>query len=144
MAKAQLMGSFYLPHQPVRKKFTRPGRTKQEFKNDCDVNQILQRFTRTGTVPGTFVRPQFLDCTSVPDLQQSLHIMKDAENAFLRLPATVRKHFDNNALEFVNFALNPDNVEQLREWGIAPKIAVKEPVEVKVINQPDKERSSEQ
>lgn len=127
--------SMYVKHEPIRVHFHKPSRTKQEFKNDCDINQILKRFSRTGVVPGTIKKPAFLDCTTIPNLQDALHLMKDAEHAFMKLPAVVRKHFDNNAIAFVDYALDPKNIDQLREWNIVPpKPEEPKPQRVEVVN----------
>jgi hypothetical protein len=46
--------------------------------------------------------------------------LDDAQAAFMRLPAKVRREFDNNAHWFVEFASDPSNLGQMQEWGLAP------------------------
>lgn len=114
-----------------------PPRTKQDFREECDVNQILRRFMKTGEMPVPNATPRYVDAASLPDLQTSLHIMQEAEAHFLKLPAQVRKHFDNNPQAFVDFATKPENLEQLREWKIAPPApAEPKPTKVEIINPP--------
>ncbi|QCQ84826.1 internal scaffolding protein [Blackfly microvirus SF02] len=124
---------FYCEHEPVVYDVGGPSRTRQEFAEECDVNTIMKRYETTGTIShfndGT---PQYLDLTEVPqDLLGALEFLKEAEAAFMRLPAHVRREFDNSAPRFVEFAEDGANLDKLREWGLAPPAelpdAVREP-----------------
>jgi hypothetical protein len=61
------------------------------------------------------------------DLMGTMAMLSDAETAFMSLPAQVRREFDNDPLQFVDFASDPENVPQMRTWGLAPPEAVPEP-----------------
>lgn len=139
MAKAQqkLMGN-YRPHDKVQLNFLKPSRTKQEFREDCDVNVIIRRFTKSGLLPNpNNAVPQFVDAASLPDLQTLMQIMIEAEKAFMSLPAQVRKEFDNNAIQFVEFATKAENLDKMREWGLAPKAPTEPaPQKVEIVNPP--------
>lgn len=127
--------NFHIPHARVTKKFTKPSRTKQEFKEDCDINVIINRFTRTGVIPVGNAAPRYLDCRAIPDFQTMQHIMHEAQAAFMRLPANVRKEFDHDPRAFVEFAQNPDNIDKLREWKLAPaKPEEPAPQRVEIVN----------
>lgn len=107
-----------------------PSMTRQEFADECDLNQIMKRYE--GQDIGAIMRrdtpPVYIDFEGVPDnLMDYLQMQKDAENAFMTLPAVVRKEFDNNPLEFVAFATDPENLDQMRTWGLAPPKAVEAP-----------------
>lgn len=102
------------------------GMTRQEFKDECDINVLLAQYEKNGTLPPLRPgSPQYLDVSEIPNLQESLQLMREAEDAFMRLPASVRREFDNNAVEFVEFATDPANIGKLREWGLAPPAEVK-------------------
>jgi len=100
-------------------------KTIQSQKDEGDINAIVARFIKTGTLP---VRPMpltFADLSEVPSFQEAQNIIIEAERAFMTLPAGARSMFDNNAAEFVEFAMDPANVEKMREWGLAipaPKV----------------------
>lgn len=135
-AKAQQkrMGH-YRPHDKLTTKFLKPSRTKQEFREDCDVNVIIRRFTKSGILPSSNANPQYIDAASLPDLQGAMAIMLEAEKHFMSLPAQVRKEFDNSPVKYVEFATDPKNIDVLREWGIAPKLPPKpEPQKVEIVN----------
>lgn len=135
-ARAPYMGN-YRPHNKVTLDFKQPSRTKQEFREDCDVNVIIRRFTRTGTLPQPTQTPRFVDAANLPDLQGAMHIMIEAEKAFMSLPAIVRKEFDNSPHKFVEFATKAENLDKLREWGLAPMPAPEpKPAKVEIVNPP--------
>lgn len=115
------MSSVYVEHHPVDQNAGGPSLTRQEFADDCDINVILAQYERTGVINHySSTTPEYLDLTEFPDdLQGSLLLMKEAEKAFMRLPAIVRKEFDNDAVQFVEFAHDPHNLPQMREWGLA-------------------------
>lgn len=115
-----------------------PGLTRQEFADECDINTIMERYEKTGVVSHVNrATPVYLDTTLYKGLQASMDAFKEAEAAFLALPAKVRKEFDNDPQKFVEFAVNPDNLDQMREWELAPPAPAKPaPVEVVVTNQP--------
>ena len=115
-----------------------PSLTRQEFSDECDINGIMKKYEKTGMLPVNGAQPSYVDFTAVPsDLQEAMRVMMDAETAFMSLPASVRKEFDNDALRFVEYAQNGDNLEQLREWGLAePEKAPEAPMRVEVVNSP--------
>nr|QJB20877.1 MAG: internal scaffolding protein [Microvirus sp.] len=97
--------------------------TRQEFQEECDINSIMKRYQRTGVISHmNKTAPQYLDLSDVPDLQQSLNVMMTAEAAFMRLPAVVRREFNNDAVEFVDFASKAESLPKMREWGLAPPV----------------------
>lgn len=112
-----------------------PSLTRQEFAEDADVNALMARYENTGQMlPQRTGEPQYLDLSDVPDLHRAMQVMMDAEEAFMSLPAVVRREFDNDSLEFVKFAEDPQNLDKLREWGLAkPAEPAPKPVQVEVV-----------
>lgn len=99
-----------------------PSRTRQEFAAECDINTIMARYEKTGVINHyNDGAPQYMDLASGPvDLMDAMSILHDAEASFMRLPAVVRKEFDNDVYRFVAFAEQDENLDQMREWGLAP------------------------
>lgn len=101
-----------------------PSLTRQEFAEECDINSLMKRYD--GHViggPGNLppVEPMYFDFAEAPqDLLGYLTYMEDASRQFMALPAIVRREFDNSAVEFCAFASDPANLDQMREWGLAP------------------------
>lgn len=42
-------------------------RTQQQFKDECDINEIMRRFGKTGQVPSNVRAPMYGDFTEVGD-----------------------------------------------------------------------------
>ncbi|QCQ84594.1 internal scaffolding protein [Blackfly microvirus SF02] len=115
-----------------------PSLTRQEFKDECDINIFMDRYQK-GVIGMPAPRePLYVDLTSAPrDLMEAHDIMMAATRSFMSLPAVVRREFDNDAFKFVDFAANPENVAKMREWGLAePEKVAQAPVEVRVVPDP--------
>lgn len=101
--------------------------TRQEFADECDINILMARYEKAGVFPAPQVAPQYLDLTDLPsDLMSYMDVMEQAELAFMSLPAVVRREFENDKVRFVEFAADPGNLDQMRAWGLAPPLAVKD------------------
>lgn len=125
------------PHERVVSPVGKVSKTRQEFAAECDINTIMKRYQKTGVINHFAPRsPQYLDLgEGVPDLMVAMNTMIAAEQAFMSLPAVVRKEFDNDARSFAEYAQNKDNLPKLREWGLAaPEKTPDAPVRVEVVN----------
>ncbi|AXH75809.1 MAG: internal scaffolding protein [Microviridae sp.] len=105
-----------------------PSLTRQEFAEECDINALMARYNNHVIGgPGNLApsEPMYFDFADMPqDLMGYMQFMEDCEKSFMSLPAIVRKEFDNSALEFVAFASDPTNLQQMRDWGLAPPAKV--------------------
>lgn len=94
------------------------GKTKQEFKDECDVELIVARFKRTGMVDhlqrGV---PQFMDVSEVGTYRELVERMREAEAYFLGLPAEVRARFENDPARYVELLAGESGpeLEELRK-----------------------------
>lgn len=113
-----------------------PSLTRQEYVAECDINNLMSQFEKTGIFPTQNAgEPRYLDVSDVPDLMQAHAILQDATASFMSLPATVRRDFDNDPLKFIAFAEQPENLEKMREWKLAPPAPVEAPPQkVEVVN----------
>lgn len=96
-----------------------PGLTKQSFKDECDINRIMDRYQVTGVLPENLMvgNPQYVDVTGV-EYQEAMLKVADAQSLFNRLPAAIRARFSNNPSAFLAFAENPDNRPELIKMGL--------------------------
>lgn len=98
--------------------------TKQSHKAECDINNILKQYQRTGIITHVQnARPTYEDLPSNVDFQQAMNTVLEAERAFLALPGKVRAHFDNNPERFLAAFYDPNQVETLRGFGLVPEAA---------------------
>lgn len=125
MAKEVQLYDFYKSNGGDHRTFTDgPSLTRQEFADECDINSLMSRYDAHVTGGPGGLRPQepmYGDFASMPtNLLEYMQFMDMAQAEFMKLPAVVRREFDNSAHEFVAFASDPGNLDQMREWGLAP------------------------
>lgn len=134
MSKVAKLG-VYRPHDRVTLDNSLPSKTRQEFAEECDINTIMRRYQKTGVLQHVNnAAPRYMDFSDAPDFHTAMNFMIAASDEFGRLPATVRKRFGNDPAEFVKFAEDPANVEQMRAWGLAaPVEEPPAPQEVRIV-----------
>ncbi|QGH72843.1 MAG: scaffold protein [Microviridae sp. ctjyu33] len=112
-----------------------PSLTRQEFKKECDINQIMKKFKKVMGVDylskfNSLTGGQFGDFSEVSDYQTALNVVKQSEAMFMALPAIVRKRFDNDTAKFLDFCHDPKNADEMVTLGLREKpVAVAKPVE---------------
>lgn len=72
-----------------------PGRTEQSHKFDCDITNILNRFSRSGGLP-PMPQFEFADLVSVADYQTALNAAIEVKESFMSLPSKIRSEFNND------------------------------------------------
>lgn len=98
-----------------------PTLTQQHFKDDSDINTIVERFHITGELPQNIRMPSSYDFAGVFDFQSAMDTMNAARKAFQAMPAIVRARFDNDPAEFVQFCDDPQNLEEALKLGLVPE-----------------------
>lgn len=112
-------------HQKI---FTKPSMAKQSFRDECDINNVLKKYNKTGQLPDLIKQnPQYGDFSEAPDYQDALNLVILAEQQFNALPAHARKRFNNDPAEFLAFVHNSDNAEEMVSLGLATKRPVDDP-----------------
>jgi len=90
-----------------------------------DINTILRNFGVTGRLPMTNKAPTYGDFTGIFDFQSAVNAVNAATDAFMELPADVRKRFDNDPQQFVDFCSDEANALEGEKLGInMPKMEV--------------------
>ncbi len=91
------------------------GRTKQAFKDETDINQIMKRAQVTGTISHiNKYEGRYGDFANFDFLGNQLMIAQ-AQTIFDELPPEMRNEFNNSPQEFFEFANDPANVDNLAE-----------------------------
>lgn len=96
-----------------------PSLTQQQFKEEADINTIVDRFLRSGVLPTPVNMPQYVDYEGVFDFQSAMNVVRQADENFMRLDAKVRARFNNSPQEFLEFFANPDNTDEAVRLGLA-------------------------
>lgn len=95
-----------------------PGKTKQSFKDECDINVIVERFGLTGQLPEGVVAPVYGDYTDVFDFHSAANAMAVAHEAFDLMPANVRARFNHDPGAFVDFCSDESNRSEAEKLGL--------------------------
>lgn len=96
-----------------------PTLAQQSFKDDADINIILERFNVTGELPANVREPQYIDLLDSPvDYKQAMDVVMNAQSAFNALPARLRSRFDNDPAKFVDFVNDDKNRNEAMELGL--------------------------
>lgn len=106
------------------------GRTHQSFKEECDINHMMTKWQRTGGIPPNTLPLQYGDFTNVASYQEALQQIMDAEDAFASLPSNIRKRFNHDARQFVEFMDHAENTDEAIKLGLAePRPKAETPAE---------------
>lgn len=100
--------------------FTEPTMTQQHFRDECDINKIVERAIRTGdtTLFTSAQRGEFYDASSITDYTDAMALIDDVNDDFNSLPSATRAIFGNNVSQYVEFMSNPANWDKARELGL--------------------------
>lgn len=111
-------------------------RAQQQFKEESDINTIVERFGLTGELPSEIRMPVSGDFTEhANDFHSAMNLIRQAEEQFMLLPAEIRAEFENNPQNLLDFLENPANIDKARELGIVNKPPeVPKPMQVEVVN----------
>lgn len=112
-------------------------RTKQAFRDECNINNIMRKFEKTGMVDHVrTVNGSYDDFTNTPvDYHDAMNIVVNAQNMFMTVPAKVRARFGNDPGAFISFVEDPANREECVKLGLAvPPAEPPAPMRVEVVN----------
>lgn len=111
-----------------------PGFTQQHFREECDINNILDRYAQTGIVPerhGAF----YGDFSEGLEYREALDRLKSTQGEFDALPARTRDFFGNDPARFLDFVSNPENKPHFATIGLIDAVIPQSPVETKPADQ---------
>jgi len=100
--------------------------TQQQFKDESDINTIVDRFMKSGVMPTPTNMPQYMDYEGVFDFQSAMNTVRAADENFMRMDAKIRARFNNSPQEFLEFFANTENTEEAIRLGLAIPQAVAE------------------
>lgn len=96
-----------------------PTMTKQSFKEECDINNIMARYKASGIIEHIQAHQgRYMDLPSEIDYHANLLAVMSAQDAFSSLPAAIRARFDNDPAAFVGFVQDPDNQAEIDKMGL--------------------------
>lgn len=100
---------------------TDESKTQQQFKDETDINTIVERFNASGEMPPTGSFPEQEEFIEAFDYQTAMNVLVKARETFMELPAKARARFDNDPQKFMMFMNEADNQDEAIKLGLAIK-----------------------
>lgn len=100
--------------------------TKQEFKDEADINKIMERFLQTGQVNNLVLPEHFQDITGKLTYEQISQRLADANQTFYKLDASIRDEFGNSPAKWADQVMKrlaKGDQEGLAEIGVEATIS---------------------
>lgn len=117
MAKNKIR-SIYSPRLPIHPDLGDISMTEQQFKQEVDINNILDHYRKTGYLPPSSRDPIYGDVSQITSFQDALHHVEDSYALFETVPSKIRRMFNNDPGEYLAYVSNPDNHEEAYSLGI--------------------------
>lgn len=98
-----------------------PSKTRQEFREESDVNNIIKQYEQHGILPmerdGI---PTYADFTDpvFTNYQLAQNIVVGAREMFMALPAKTRERFNNDPASLIDFVQDPANLMEAEKLGL--------------------------
>lgn len=96
--------------------------TVQDFRDEVDVNHIVDRFMKTGQLSHVNQNPgSYVDQFAMPqDLMSAKQFVQDAADNYDSLNRKLKNRF-KSPLELIDFLQNPKNQKEAQELGLLPQ-----------------------
>lgn len=98
-----------------------PGKqaAQQQFKDDADINSIMRKFQKTGTIDHVSKYQSEYGFATPQSLHEAANVVARAQTMFEELPSLVRNKFSNRPEDFLAFVQDPKNADECIELGLA-------------------------
>lgn len=104
----------------VQLKLDQKSQVEQAHAGSVNINAIMAKYTKTGVLPQGGNEGRYGDFSNGVDFQDAQQKLIDAKEDFAKLPAQLRRHFDNDPAMLLDFVDDPANLDQAREMGLLP------------------------
>jgi len=101
--------------------------TQQHMANDANINQIVSKFQRTGQVPVNQMQPMYGDFSSSVDFHGAKNAILAVSDLFADLPSAVRKRFNHDPGQLIDFVMDSNNRQEAIELGLIDAVPVPAP-----------------
>jgi len=115
----QIKNAFTKKESPTQYSITcGDGKTRQSFKEECDINNILARYQTSGILDfAQKHEPQYADVSAI-DYQESMLKVAQAKSMFNDMPSSLRARFKNDPAQMLDFLQNPANRAEAETLGL--------------------------
>lgn len=119
--------SRYSPRVRVQFDFFEPSRTQQHFKDECDIDRILKKYSATGFLVDPLVprrEPLFGDFSESMSFMEAQTRIARVREAFDSLPSQIRDRFGNDPYRLLSWCEDPENAAEAVKLGLLPESAL--------------------
>jgi len=101
---------------------TGPGLTKSDMKQESDINFIMSKYQKTGLV--SFVNENQAEYMEAPemDFHEAMEYLAKSNELFGEMPSSLRKRFNNDPGEFLDFVHDENNADEMVKLGLAKRV----------------------
>lgn len=92
--------------------------TKQAFKDEVDINKIIERYAEYGVQPLASGQPKYGDFSDGFSFHDALSAVREVEEDFAALPARVRDACENDPGKYLDFVSDPEKRKELEGLGL--------------------------
>jgi len=100
-------------------KITEPSLTKQSFSKECNINNIMAKYQKTGAIDHVNKNEASYGYATSNDFTASMEIVAKGQTMFNELPSSIRTKFENDPAKFLDFVQDKDNLKEMQELGLA-------------------------
>lgn len=97
----------------------KPSLTEQNHKDSCEINRIMAKYQKTGIIDHRNEHRGDYGYATSQTFSEALDIVIKGKEMFEELPSSLRKKFNGDPKEFLEFVQNPKNVDEMVELGLA-------------------------
>jgi hypothetical protein len=122
------MVEFYTRYAPPKSPIadsSKPSLTQQEFKESCDINNILAKFSVQAQALGvdpSLLMPQdqgtYGDFSNLDDFQTAQNKIAFLNDQFSNLSSDVRRKFGDDLNTFITAVSDPNRIDELGDLGV--------------------------
>lgn len=106
----------------IEKKDYSDGRTKQSFKDQTNINKIMAKAARGGTISHLAKHgATYGDFSDIDDLMTAHKRLEKGQQIFEELPGEIKREFQNNPVKFFAYVNDPANADNLA--NVLPQLA---------------------
>jgi len=95
-------------------------KAQQSQADEADINVIVKRFGVGGLLPQVSRLPEYGDFdVGITDFHEAMNVVRAAGEDFARQPADIRRRFENDPGQYVDFLMDPANIDEAIKLGLA-------------------------
>lgn len=94
------------------------GRARQEMSEECDINNIMAKYQRTGAIDHFSRHSGSYDFATGESFHEAANIVLKAQAMFDDLPSKVRSRFGGDPAAFLEFVQDDSNAVEMDSLGL--------------------------